>query len=187
MRLDTHWLSFRSKVGDIAESLEESLAGVSPDRSLRCMAGQRRPSLRTLAAEFKAEKPDRQELETLIAAAAQSKRLLHVLAWLLFEALSDENKNQLKGELRQSWAPTDTDLARLLKLGDDDGLPCLLWLIDQSPRCAEQLRRLWKLAEATGFRAPAEGNVLARVAAAPLAAVRAQRRRRLRRLLPVLC
>ncbi len=80
------------------------------------MAGQRRPSLRTLAADLKAEKPDRQELEALIAAAAQSKRLLHVVAWLLSEALADEDKSQLKGELRQSWAPTDTDLARLLKI-----------------------------------------------------------------------
>ncbi len=71
------------------------------------MARSRRTSLLAFVAHLTAEKPTRQDLQLLITAAAQDKRLLHVVAWLLFEALADEDKSQLKGELLESWAPTD--------------------------------------------------------------------------------
>ncbi len=132
-------------------------------------------------------KPNRAQLEALIGAIANRKRdrSTQVLAWLLFEALAPETGSQLASRVQAAWAPTEGELARLLKLGGGAGLPSLLWLIERSEFAMGLLTRLLELTEATGFRVPASAAP-AKLSVAPIAALRAERRRKLRRSFPVL-
>ncbi len=146
-----------------------------------------RPRLNELVSSLRTGKPNRAQLDALIGAIADSKRArsMQVLAWLLLEALAPEAQRKLATQVQAAWAPTEGELARLLKLAGGQGLPSLLWLIERSEFATGLLTRLLELTEATGFRVPASAE-LAKLAVAPIAALRAERRRKLRRSFPVL-